>query len=135
MPIGPKGGSLLHTDSQSAARASSRIFVEKKGAKMRRKFTICKMIILITFCCLLIANAGEIYRWVDENGVIRFSDSPTDRNALNKNNAKSSPIIEQKTSSTGSEEPSDGASRPENTTGSNKKMTYGMIAGRPATYR
>ncbi len=35
---------------------------------------------LILMCCALLpmlaANAGEVYRWVDENGVVHYSDRP-----------------------------------------------------------
>jgi hypothetical protein len=80
----------------------------KRMERIMSNYSIFRIIIVITFIFFAVANAGEVYRWVDENGVTRFSDSPTDRNALIKNNAKPSPIFEQKTSSTGS----------------NKKVTY-----------
>jgi hypothetical protein len=70
---------------------------------METKFAILKICFLISITFFPVADAGEIYRWVDENGVTRFSDSPPDRNALIRSNAKSSPSFERKTSSAGPE--------------------------------
>ena len=74
-----------------------------EGSEMKTKFAILKICFLISITFFPVADAGEIYRWVDENGVTRFSDSSTDRNALIRSNAKLSPSFERKTSSTGPE--------------------------------
>jgi hypothetical protein len=65
---------------------------------MKTKWEILEICFLILITYFTAANAGEVYRWVDENGVTRFSDSPTDRDALIKNNAKTSSTLEPKTS-------------------------------------
>ena len=62
---------------------------------MKKTMTIILLFGLIVFISSNDSIAGQLYKWVDENGVKHFSDSPTDRDALGKGNFKSMPAFKR----------------------------------------
>jgi hypothetical protein len=55
---------------------------------MNRFFSISIIGLVLLFILPKLSDCGEIYRWVDENGVVHFSDSPTDSSVFKEDNTQ-----------------------------------------------